>query len=259
MTKSNTLNSLMGPERTWSKGRDRNTKLGSSTKLKGLSKQMREFEAAMASEKQYDFPSKKNQKSDAKLLRSQIPDECDERGDFFNNTHSSSCEHDGFDPEDMHGGQGELLEPCQLADHILGAGNQLESFYLPATDDHVRIDFQRYQDMIEKIAVNDTLPDNLKDVNIKFNDETLDGAQVTISKKGDRVKIRWQTTSESVYRLLSKQRFQLQQHVYSHLGIKSDVSVDFKKELKQPLAQGHSGEKTRAVRRGDNPKLVDAL
>jgi hypothetical protein len=142
---------------------------------------------------------------------------------------------DDLDPNDGYGERTEMVEPLPPPELRVGDGVEPSDFR--ASDQQPRVDFKRYQDIIDKITVNSNLQNDSKDVNIKFTDETLDGAQVVITKSGDKVKVRWMTNSGSVYRLLTKQRFQLQQHLYGHLGIRSDVSVDFKKEAKPRFAR----------------------
>lgn len=248
MTKSSSLNSLVGPERTWDKGRGRNTRYRLLTKSKSLNKQIRTFKAALASDEKEDA-TRKNQDSKAKLKHTKPVDELYENGNLFesaissDDVHSRSRKEDDFDPDCGYEGRWTPLEPYPLLDPMFRADNQEKPSAIRTTDEQPRIDFQRYHDIIEKITVNHMSPGDPEEVNIKFEDETLDGARVVITKNGDKIKIRWQTSSGSVYRMLTKQRFQLQQHVYSHLGIKSDVSVDFKKALKPRSAPRSARQK----------------
>jgi hypothetical protein len=249
----------MDPERALEKGRGRNARYRYPTTSKGFNKRIREFEAAMASDKQ-ETEYKKKRGDEASPKQTKTLEELDEKGEFLKSiirsedVHSNLRKEDDHDPDCRHEGRWEPVEPCHLPEPMYRSGNQAEPSAKPTTGDQPRIDFQRYQDIIEKITVNDTLPDDPKEVNIKFEDETLQGARVAISKNGDKVKIRWQTDSGSVYRMLTKQRFQLQQQVYGHLGIKSEVSVDFKKKLKPQFAQ----QKTLAGRRSLKNIPVDA-
>jgi hypothetical protein len=230
-----------------------------------MKRQIRDFEAAMASKKQQDALSKEKQDHETKAQQTTSLNEPDQRDDCFEDTVSSNepypnsrqqdalepdnsdwqpaemdetkgyWEQHDLDPNDGYGERTELVEPLPAPE--LGSKDGVEPTDLGNTDPQPRVDFKRYQDIIEKITVSSNLQDDSKDVNIKFTDETLDGAQVMITKSGDRVKVRWLTDSGSVYRLLTKQRFQLQQHLYGHLGIRSDVSVDFKKESKPRFAR----------------------
>jgi hypothetical protein len=238
MTKSSALYSVVGPERTMGKERSRGVRHRSSARSKGLNKQISEFESAMASGKQ-ETPSKKEQ--DSELYES---DDFVNGGTNSDDPNYSPRKEDEFDPDCGYEGRWEPIDPDQLPDPMFRADIQAEPSVIKTTGEQPDIDLQRYQDIIEKITVEHTLPDDPKEVKIKFDDETLDGARVEISKNGDKIKIRWQTSSGSVYRMLTKQRFQLQQHVYGHLGIKSEVSVDFKKELKPRSAQQKVGSRS---------------
>jgi hypothetical protein len=260
MTKSSPLSYRMDSKSTWDKGRDRNTRQLRPTKSKGLQKQIHAFQAAMASGKP-ETASKKKQDSEANPEQVKILNERDEKGDCFkgaissDRVHSSPQKEDDVDSDCGNEGRGEPIGTSQQPDPVYGAGHQKEPSIMGTTRQQPRIDFQRYQDIIDKISVNHASAGDPKEVNIKFKDETLDGARVVISKNGDKIKIRWQTTSESVYRMLIKQRLGLQQHVYGRLGIKSEVSVNFKKTLKPRFAH----KKREAGRRGTKRPPVDAL
>jgi hypothetical protein len=260
MTKTSSLRTSADAVHTWDKAGGKNTQRRWPAKSKSLNGQARYFEAAMAADKQQNSLSKKKRDCEAVARQTKILNELDERGDFFDGMGSSDDARSGFrkqdDLEAEHGyaKREELAEPPALSELMLRFGHQVEPSDAHAPDQQPRVDFQRYQDIIEKIEVSRTLPDGPKDVKIEFSDETLNGAQVTISKSGDRVKIRWLTGSGSVYRLLAKQRFELQQHLYRHLGIKSDVAVDFKKELRPRLDRKKNG----LVQRGSKTRPVDA-
>jgi hypothetical protein len=277
MTKINALNNSKKPASAWNPAGRQNTHHRRSARSKNLTKQMRDFEAAMASKKQQGGLSKPKPEHEAKPEQTKPLDEPGQRDRFAEGVNRSGStfhplqEHDTLEPDnsygkkkteglsancrqaaefdqdtgcleqtdlDLHGGYEEEIELAASGlPPDMRIEDRAEPLDLRTTDQPARVDFQRYRDIIEKISVNTDLQDNSKDVNIKFTDKTLDGAQVMISKSGDRVRVRWITSSGSIYRLLSKQRFDLQQHLYGHLGIKSDVSVDFKKESRPRFAR----------------------
>jgi hypothetical protein len=235
MTNTRSVNYAIDPERDWDKVRLRNARDRLPPKSKGLNKKINEFEAAMASDKTHENVSKKKQDRKENPVQTANMSELNEKGEFYEdvtNKGDDRSSHTKEDDLDTAHGYVELEVPTELSrlsDFGLMGGHHNEPAVSTAINHQPRIDFQHYQEIIERISVYHTLPNDPNEVKIKFKDKTLDGAQVVILKKGDRIQIRWQTTSESIYRLLTKQRVQLQQHVYGHLGIKSEVSIDLKK------------------------------